>query len=387
MKDIKCPSCGKTFRIDPSSFEEILLQIKDEEFNKQIKERLILAEEDNKKALEILKRELKIQLIEQNRIKESEIQTLESKLKIAEEKKTNALNDLKNQATNKINSLNKFNLVLASFFFSLMTLCVKNIDKRIPIYELVLFRSLLSLIITLFIINLKNINPWGNNRPLLILRGVLGTLALVCIFYAIRNMPLSISTVIQYTYPIFISIFAGIFINEKITKNIIIALIIGWIGILVILNPIQLSNINVEIENISILIAFFGAICTALAYVTVKKLSFTENVYVIIEYFPLVSFITLLPIVLINWVTPNWNELVWIIGIGLFTQLGQTFLTIGLKNLPASEASTINYLQVLFGSIWGVLFFNEIININFLLGASLVLLGTIISTTKIMKST
>jgi len=106
MKDIKCPSCGKTFRIDPSSFEEILLQIKDEEFNKQIKERLILAEEDNKKTLEILKSELKIQLIEQNRIKESEIQTLESKLKIAEEKKTNALNDLKNQATNKINSLN-----------------------------------------------------------------------------------------------------------------------------------------------------------------------------------------------------------------------------------------------------------------------------------------
>ena len=106
MKDIKCPSCGKTFRIDPSSFEEILLQIKDEEFNKQIKESLILAEEDNKKSLEILKRELEIKLIEQNRIKENEIKVLESKLNIAEEKKTSALNDLKNQATNKINSLN-----------------------------------------------------------------------------------------------------------------------------------------------------------------------------------------------------------------------------------------------------------------------------------------
>ncbi len=106
MKDIKCPSCGKTFRIDPSSFEEILLQIKDEEFNKQIKERLILAEEDNKKALEILKSELKIQLIEQNRIKETEIQALKSKLNIAEEKKTNTINDLRNQASNKINLLN-----------------------------------------------------------------------------------------------------------------------------------------------------------------------------------------------------------------------------------------------------------------------------------------
>ena len=85
MKDIKCPSCGKTFRIDPSSFEEILHQIKDEEFNKQIKERLILAEVDNKKALEILKRELKIQLLEQSRIKESEIKDLQSKLNIGEE--------------------------------------------------------------------------------------------------------------------------------------------------------------------------------------------------------------------------------------------------------------------------------------------------------------
>jgi len=106
MKDIQCPSCGKTFRIDPSSFEEILLQIKDEEFNKQLKERLKLAEEDNKKALEILKKELKIQLIEQNRIKDNELQSLRSKLNIEEEKKTNALNDLRNQATNKINSLN-----------------------------------------------------------------------------------------------------------------------------------------------------------------------------------------------------------------------------------------------------------------------------------------
>ena len=106
MKDIKCPSCGKTFRIDPSSFEEILQQIKDEEFNKLIKERLLLAEEDNKKSQEILKQELQIQLIEQKRIKETEIQALQSKLKIAEEKKTNSLNDLRNQASNKINSLN-----------------------------------------------------------------------------------------------------------------------------------------------------------------------------------------------------------------------------------------------------------------------------------------
>ena len=282
----------------------------------------------------------------------------------------------------KINFFKKLNLVYASLFFSLMTLCVKNVDESVPIFELVFFRSLISLAITSIVIKKKNINAWGGNRPLLILRGILGTIALVCIFYAIRNMPLSISTVIQYTYPIFISIFAGIFIKETITKNVIWALLTGWIGIFIILNPSQLSNLNIEIKNLAVLIAFMGAVSTSLAYIVVKKLSFTEDIFIIIKYFPLVSIVVLFPYVFINWVTPSMNDLIWILGIGLFTQLGQTFLTIGLKNLPASEASTINYLQVFFGSVWGVLFFNEIININFLLGSFLVLLGTVISTRK-----
>ncbi len=106
MKDLKCPSCGKTFRIDPSSFEEILLQIKDEEFNKQIEQRLKLAEEDKNKGIEIAKQELRIKLMEDSQKKDTKIQELESKLNIAEEKKSNALNELKNKATNKINLLN-----------------------------------------------------------------------------------------------------------------------------------------------------------------------------------------------------------------------------------------------------------------------------------------
>ena len=291
---------------------------------------------------------------------------------------------LKKEYQNK-QSLKRINLVFASFFFSLMTLCVKKTDDSIPIFELVFFRSFLSLAITSLIIKRRKISPWGKNKPLLIIRGLLGTLALVCIFYAIRNMPLNIATVIQYKYPIFISIFSAIFIKEKITKNIVIALIIGWLGIFLIINPYQLSYLNLKINYLTILIAFVGAISTALAYVTVKKLSSTEDIFIIIKYFPLISIITLSPIVFINWVTPNINDLIWILGIGIFTQLGQTFLTLGIKNLPASQAATINYLQVIFGSIIGIVIFSERININFLLGALLVLLGTIISSSKMPK--
>ncbi len=279
---------------------------------------------------------------------------------------------------------NKFNLVFASLFFSLMTVCVKKIDEAIPIYELVFFRSIFSLIITSLIIKKKKINPWGKNKALLILRGLLGTTALMCIFYSIRNMPLSISTVIQYTYPIFISIFAALLFKEKINFKLISALFIGWFGILIILNPYQ-SKLY-EIDNFSIFIAFVGALTTSLAYIAVKKLSSREDIFIIIKYFPLISVITLLPIVCLNWITPQVNDLIWIIGIGIFTQAGQTFLTLGLKNLPASQASSINYLQVLFGSIWGIYIFGENITLNFVIGSLFVLLGTIISTSKMQKT-
>ncbi len=284
----------------------------------------------------------------------------------------------------KNNNLNKFYLVLASFFFSIMTVCVKKIDESIPIYEIVFFRSIFSLVITSVIIKQKKINPWGKNKVLLIIRGLLGTIALISIFYSIRNMPLSISTVIQYTYPIFISIFAVFLIKEKINFNLIIALFLGWLGILTILNPYQ--STPYEINKFAICIAFTGAITTSLAYVAVKKLSMDENIFVIIKYFPLISVITLLPIVCMNWINPQISDLIWLIGIGLFTQAGQTFLTIGLKNLPASQASSINYFQVLFGSVWGIYIFGEDLTINFVIGSIFVLLGTIISTSKIKKT-
>jgi len=284
----------------------------------------------------------------------------------------------------KINNINKFYLVFASLFFSLMTVCVKKIDEAIPIYELVFFRSVFSLIITSIIIKRKKINPWGKNKSLLIIRGLLGTVALICIFYSIRNMPLSISTVIQYTYPIFISIFAVFLIKEKINFNVIIALFLGWLGILIILNPYQ--STSYEIDKLAISIAFAGAITTSLAYIAVKKLSRKEDIFIIIKYFPLISVITLIPIVYVNWITPQVSDLIWIIGIGIFTQAGQTFLTLGLKNLPASQASSINYLQVIFGSIWGIYLFGEKITINFVIGSIFVLLGTIISTSKIQKT-
>ena len=106
MKDIKCPSCGKTFRIDPSSFDEILSQIKNEEFSNQVNERIKLAEEEKLKEIELAKKQLQLKTVIDKQDMERTIIELKSKLDSADKDKTIAINEFKLSNENKIRSLN-----------------------------------------------------------------------------------------------------------------------------------------------------------------------------------------------------------------------------------------------------------------------------------------
>ena len=106
MKDIKCPSCGKTFKIDPSSFDDLLNQIKNEEFSRQIEDRLSLAEKEKQKEIELIKSELKLEMVNEKKEMEKIIDSLKSKLSIFDKDKLNELNSLRNDSEKKINNLN-----------------------------------------------------------------------------------------------------------------------------------------------------------------------------------------------------------------------------------------------------------------------------------------
>tara|TARA_Y100001978_G_scaffold202905_1_gene225668 strand:+ start:728 stop:2035 length:1308 start_codon:yes stop_codon:yes gene_type:complete len=106
MKDIKCPSCGKTFKIDPSSFDELLSQIKNDEFAKQIDSRLKLAEKEKFQEIELIKSELRLEMIKERKEMEKTIVSLQSKLDIIDKDKVNEINFVKNESEKKINNLN-----------------------------------------------------------------------------------------------------------------------------------------------------------------------------------------------------------------------------------------------------------------------------------------
>ena len=263
--------------------------------------------------------------------------------------------------------------------FSLMSVCVKAIGVRIPVPELVFVRAAISLIITRLLLFKNKINPWGYQKRLLLLRGLMGTIALFCIFKALTILPIATATVIQYIYPTFTAICAYFILKENIYKKIIFSIIIGWIGIILVTQPEWSTNSNVIESVIAIAIAILGALMTSLAYICVRKLSEKEDPLVIIFYFPLVSLPLSLPFIINDFVLPTGIDWVWILGIGLFTQIGQLCITEGLRLIPAGQATSLNYSQVIFSSIWGFFIFRETITKEIFLGGFCVLISTIIS--------
>ncbi len=270
-------------------------------------------------------------------------------------------------------------LIGSGFAFSLMTVCVKAIGGRIPISELVFARASISIVITRYFLYKNKINPWGYQKGLLLTRGLLGTVALFCIFKALTVLPIATATVIQYIYPTFTVICASIILKEFILKRIIYSIIIGWIGIVLVSQPEFIFNSNIQETILSITIAIFGALMTSLAYICVKKLSSKEHPLVIIYYFPLVSIPLSIPFIISDFVLPTGTDWFWIIGIGIFTQIGQLCITEGLRLLPAGQATSLNYSQVVFASIWGALIFGETITTSIYIGGFCVLISTIVS--------
>ena len=270
-------------------------------------------------------------------------------------------------------------LIGSALAFSLMTVCIKQLNGRLPVAELVFFRSVFSLIITKLFMNNASISPWGSNKILLLIRGLLGTAALFCVFTAIDSLTLATATIIQYTYPTFIALLAWLILGEKLRKRVFFAILLGWIGIQIVVRPFWLNDVSEELPFAAIGIALSGAILTALAYITVRKLSEKEHPLVIVFYFPLTSIPITLPFLVKEWVLPTSSEWVWVIGIGAFTQVGQILITHGLRILPAAYAGSINYTQVLFASLWGLIVFSEPLTLYIIIGAACVLGATLIS--------
>ncbi|EIT7142646.1 DMT family transporter [Vibrio vulnificus] len=271
-------------------------------------------------------------------------------------------------------------MILSALGFALMSASVKYVSVHgIPLFEIVAARALVSLIISYLDVKRKGISVWGNNKRWLFARGAVGTLALMCVYYAVTALPLAEATILQYVHPVFTALLAVLFLKERVQPATLACIVLCLLGVFTMVYPsFDASGVG-ELPMLSVGIALLGAFGSSIAYVIVRKLSRTEDSSVIIFYFPLVALPVSAMLIGDDFVVPDVALILALILVGIFTQIGQFGLTKAMQTQTAGNASAYSYVQIVFSALLGVVLFNEVPSIWTLLGGSLIVIGALIN--------
>lgn len=263
-------------------------------------------------------------------------------------------------------------MLISSIFFSVMNLLVKMVP-HIPAIEIVFFRSLISLVLSYLILAHQKVSVWGNNKKLLISRGITGAFALILYFLTLQVIPLASAVTIQFLSPIFTSILGILIVREKVRSWQWVFFAIAFGGVLVI------EGFDARIPPVYGIIGIISAIFSGFSYNFIRKLNITEHPLVIVFYFPLVT----LPVTGIYcaffWVQPVGTEWIILIVIGVMTQFAQYFMTRAYQNEELSKVAPLKYFGVLYALVLGYVFFDETFSWITYIGMMLVIIGVILN--------
>jgi len=271
------------------------------------------------------------------------------------------------------NQLGFLYMFLSVCAFSVMDIIVKW-SQHYPLGEVLFFRGFFGVIFYLFIIpSDRRKNFYYTKRAgLHFLRCTFGLIALVAIFIALRNLPLATVVSISFAAPIFTTIFSIFLLREKVGIFRWLAVIIGFVGIIIITEP-GLSSVNIYYIYPIIF-------CLGLSYVAIaiRQLSKTEPVWLISLYFSVA--ITLLSLFTIpyGWIMPSLYDLVFLSFIGFFGGVANLWLSQSYKYSEVSLVTPLKYLALVFAIFFGYLIWGEIPTIKTLMGAGLVIISSLI---------
>lgn len=263
-------------------------------------------------------------------------------------------------------------MLLAGVFFALMNVSVKYIP-HIPAIEIILFRSFFSLIFSFMLLRRQRVNIFGNNRKLLVFRGVVGSVGLISFFFTLQNIPLASAVTLQYLSPILTTLLGIFIVKEKVKPIQFVFFTISFLGVMMV------QGFDTRVNLLYAGIGFISALFSGLAYNVIRKLKNTEHPLVIIFYFPLVTLPIAGVISFFTWVQPvgwDWLILLWI---GLCTQTAQYFMTVAYQNANVSKISSLSYLGVFYALIFGFFFFGETYSLMAYAGMGMLLFGVILN--------
>ena len=269
-------------------------------------------------------------------------------------------------------------MAVGAFWFSVMSLLVKLAGQRIPSQELVLVRALITLVLSYVALRRARLPVRGLHPRLLVLRGALGCAGLTCFYYSVVHLPLGEATLIQYTNPVFAAVMAAVVLRERVGARAVACLAASLAGVVLVVRPAGLlGGGGAALPLGSVAIALLGALCSAAAYVTVRRMGAAEDSRRVVLYLPLVTVPVTLPFALPGWVWPTPAEWLLLGGVGISTQIAKVYMTRGMQRESAARATAVGYLQIVFAAAWGFLAFGETPGVWAAAGAAVIVASTL----------
>ncbi len=238
--------------------------------------------------------------------------------------------------------------------------------------EISFFRFLFSMLTVLPFMLYKGLDSFKTSNPKLhVYRAVLGVAAIALYTFAVLLLPLNEVTTFSFTQPFFVLPLAALFLGEKSHKNRWIAALVGFVGILIVLNPTG-DQFNV-LGFIPMGAAFLFAGLDVLA----KRMVSSETTMTLLFYFALGTTLAALPAALVVWETPTLTELFWLFLLGSGANLIQVCLFRAFHAAEASSLAPFRYVELIFASLFGYFLFGEILKFNTVLGAIIIIASTL----------
>lgn len=267
-------------------------------------------------------------------------------------------------------------VLVSCMCFSTMSAIVVHLgqakgSEHIHPFEVVFFRNLFSLIPLL---------PWflrhgrsglkTDRLSLFVLRGVIALMSMLTWFWAITLIPLAEATAISFTTPLWATLAAIFVLGEKVRLRRWTALIIGFIGAMIVLQP------QSQTLDQGMLLMLFSSVLSAASVILVKLLSRTESTTAIVAY--MAVFLTPASLVpaLFVWSWPTGEQFIWLVALGVVATLGHLSVTWAYHLTDASALMPYDFTRLIFASAIGAVFFAQQPQTTTWIGAGVIFLSS-----------
>ncbi len=263
-------------------------------------------------------------------------------------------------------------MLLSTLAFFAANVCVKQV-AHIPAMETVFFRCIVATVFCVYGLRRANASLIGTNHTMLLLRGMFGTMALFCFFLTLQQMPLASAQTIQYLSPIFTATIAIFILKERVKAMQWLFYAIAFGGVLLI------ERFDSRISPFYLALGILSAFCSGVAYNLVRSLRGREHPLTVVLHFQLVGAVVGFFSLFFEWKTPQGMDWLYLFLVGVFSQIGQMFLTNALQRERIAGVAIINYTGLIYALIVGWFVFGEAQSIISLAGMLLVVLGVVLS--------